>query len=198
MHGDPYAGGIQGENLSPAPQPSVACPLSGAGMGSKKPKRSYSSHANLWTGPPSPTLASLGHSLDEAGLLDGTGCPGVYKQSQRKGWGCVWGKEAVLPLAPTPFSSPPFSRGRGGKLGWWGQRSHTNQMSQARQKRTWGHSPLGCLREMKDVGKVSNTPKYPQVHICLHKYTHEEPHTQIYIFKNKHIPMPMHTNASLM
>lgn len=69
----------------------------------------------------------------------------------------------------------------------------------SKKEKNLGNSPLGCLREMKDiVYKGSNTPKYSQVHIHLHKYTHEEPHTNIHIQKHKHIQIPMHTNACLI
>lgn len=124
------------------------------------------------------------HSLDQAGLLDGTGCPGVYKQSQRKGWGCAWGrKQFFLPWFQHPFL-PLLSPGAEIENQGGGARGPTQ--TKAREKRSWGHSPLGCLREIKDVDKVSNTPKYPQVHICLHTCTHQEPHTNIRIRNQTH------------
>ena len=125
----------------------VPCPtaqlglLSGAGMKGQEAQEVLFSHPNLWAGPQSSALASLGPSLDQAGLPDCTACPGVYKQSQGKGWGCMWGGEQLfLPWLQPPSSSPPFYRGGNGKLGWQGRRPHANQRRDSREKK---HQKLG-------------------------------------------------------
>lgn len=112
--------------------------------------------------------------------------PRSLQTKQGKGLGLYVGREQLfLPWLQPPSSSPPSYRGGNGKLGWQGRWPHTNQRRDSREKKikNWGHSPLGCLRGMKDIGRGSS---HQNTHRFTYVYTnkHMENHTQIYIFIN--------------
>lgn len=113
-----------------------------AAMGGKKPKRSYSSHPKLWAGPQSSALASLGPSLHQTGTR-----PHCLLRSLQtkpgKGLGLSVGSgRALLPLTPSPSSSPPFSRARNGKLGWRANGPTQTRGGKQERKEPGGTAPL--------------------------------------------------------